>query len=135
MQWYRNDWHLTTITVVGMTKIFLNNSNARSLHSHCTHTHVQHYNMPSILLDVPTRFSARKSQDLQRCSLTGAVANTGPVVVVGAHLAKNISTHNITLCLCYLVGTYFYTVVCIVQWRRRNHRIFALCTAAGTCTQ
>jgi len=73
-----------------MTKIFLNYLNTRSLHTHYTHTRatLYYYNMPRILLDVSTRFAARKSRDSQRCSLPGAVANTGPVVVVGAHLAK-----------------------------------------------
>lgn len=84
---------------VDTTKMFLNNLNARSLYSHCTHKIAILYTYTAYIISI--RFAARKSRDSQRCSLTGAVANTGPVVVVGAHLAKNIGTH-ITLCLYYL---------------------------------
>lgn len=84
-----------------------------------------------ILYIINIRFAARKSRDSQRCSLTGAVANTGPVV--GAHLAKNIGTH-ITLCLYYFytyIGIYVYIYiltprVCITPRRRHDHRVFTL---------
>lgn len=73
---------------------------------------------------ISIRFAARKSRDSQRCSLTGAVANTGPVV--GAHLAKNIGTH-ITLCSYYLYIYILTPCVCIMPRRRHDHRTFTLC--------
>lgn len=60
-------------------KIFLTNLNGRdalALHTRNIVHRVHIY--------IHTRLTARKSRDSQRCSLSGAVANTGPVVGCGS---------------------------------------------------
>lgn len=111
-----------------MTKIFLNYSNTRSaalaLHAHTCNIIIWRVYYQTY---VPTRFAARKSRDSQRCSLTGAVANTGPVVVVGAHLAKTqVPILNLCVYVTYQVHNCI-PCVCITPWRRRDHRISVIC--------